>query len=420
MEPGRPALRPAVPLRLRPRARVPGAGHPFGNVFGRQIAMTWINDTRHRAIFYQVLAIAAVAALAWSMFATASANLAKQDIATGFGYLSRQAGFVISEAAIPYQSSDSVGRALLVGVANTVKVSLLAALFGTVVGFAVGIGRMSHNPLLQRLMLAYIELLRNVPLLLYLLFWYALIINVLPPVRSALTIAPHTYLSNSGLALPAISLEGGWISPFAVFLCGLAAALAVRRWSVRRRLDTGQANSGGLAALALLVLPLVALWLAGGLAASWDIPEAGRFRITGGAQIRPEFVALLFGLALSVSASVAEIVRAGIQAVGKGQWEAASALGLPRRRTMRLVVLPQAMRLMVPPLTNTYLTVFKNSSLAIAIGYPDLVMVSNTVMNQTGQAMETIAIFMAVYLGLSAAISLFMNWYNARVALKER
>ncbi len=382
--------------------------------------MAWINDARYRAVFYQALAVAAVAALAWSMFSTASANLARQDIATGFGYLSRQAGFVISEAAIAYEPTDSVGRALLVGIANTVKVSALAALFGTILGLAVGIGRMSRNPLLQRLMLAYVELLRNVPLLLYLLFWYALIINVLPPVRSALTIAPHTYLSNSGLALAGFSLEGGWAAPLAALLCGLAAAVAIRRLALRRRLATGRPNAGGAIALAVAVLPIAAVWLAGGLVVTWDIPEAGRFRITGGLQIRPEFVALLFGLALSVSANVAEIVRAGIQAVGKGQWEAASALGLPRGRTMRLVVLPQAMRLMVPPLTNTYLTVFKNSSLAIAIGYPDLVMVSNTVMNQTGQAMETIAIFMAVYLGLSVAISLAMNWYNRRVALKER
>jgi general L-amino acid transport system permease protein len=367
-----------------------------------------------------MLAIGLVVALAWSMFATASANLAKQDIATGFGYLSRQAGFVISEAAISYQPTDSVGRALLVGIANTVKVSALAALLGTILGLAVGIGRMSRNPLLQRLMLAYVELLRNVPLLLYLLFWYALIINVLPPVRAALPIAPYTYLSNSGLALPAFSLEGGWTMPLCALVAGLAAAFAVRRVALRRRLATGRPNAGGLVALAVAVLPLAGVWLFHGFAVEWDIPEAGRFRIIGGAQIRPEFVALLFERPPTAPPTVAEIVRAGIQAVGKGQWEAASALGLPRGRTMRLVVLPQAMRLMIPPLTNTYLTVFKNSSLAIAIGFPDLVMVSNTVMNQTGQAMETIAIFMAVYLGLSVAISLAMNWYNRRVALKER
>jgi general L-amino acid transport system permease protein len=382
--------------------------------------MTLLNDGRYRSILYQALAIALVAALAWSMFATASSNLAKQDIATGFGYLSRQAGFVISEAAIDYQPTDTVGYALLVGIANTVKVSLLAALFGTAIGLAVGIGRMSRNPLLQRLMLAYVEVLRNVPLLLYLLFWYALIINVLPPVRAALTIGPHVYLSNSGLALPAVSIEGGFGLLAAALAVGLGSALVVRRVATGRRIVTGRANGGALLALIVAILPVAFVWLFEGLDIRWDVPEAGRFRISGGLQIRPEFVALLFGLALSVSANVAEIVRAGIQAVGKGQWEAATALGIPRGRALRLVVLPQAMRLMIPPLTNTYLTVFKNSSLAIAIGYPDLVMVSNTVMNQTGQAMETIAIFMAVYLGLSVSISLLMNWYNARVALKER
>ena len=183
---------------------------------------------------------------------------------------------------------------------------------------------------------------------------------------------------------------------------------------------TGRSNHGGLLALAVLVAPALLLWLAGGVAITWDFATAGKFRLTGGLHVRPEFVALLFGLALSVSANVAEIVRAGIQAVNKGQWEAAAALGLPRGKTMRLVVLPQALRIIIPPLTNTYLTVFKNSSLAIAIGYPDLVTVSNIVMNQTGQAMETIAIFMGVYLALSIAISLLMNWYNAHVALKER
>ncbi len=382
--------------------------------------MTLLNDTRYRAFLYQFLAIALVAALAWSMFSTASSNLAKQDIATGFAYLSRQAGFVISEAAIAYEPTDTVGRALLVGIANTIKVSLLAALFGTGLGLAVGIARMSRNPLLQRLMLTYVELLRNVPLLLYLLFWYALIINVLPPVRSALQIAPHVYLSNSGLALPAFSVVGGLWAPVAALFAGLVAALTVRQLALRHRLATGRSNTGSVIALIIAILPVAAVWLFHGLAIDWELPEAGRFRITGGLHIRPEFVALLFGLTLSVSANVAEIVRAGIQAVGKGQWEAARALGLARGRTMRLVVLPQALRLMIPPLTNTYLTVFKNSSLAIAIGYPDLVMVSNTVMNQTGQAMETIAIFMAVYLGLSIAISLFMNWYDARVALQER
>ena len=382
--------------------------------------MAFLHDMRFRAFFYQVVAIGAVILVGWTMFSTASGNLAKQNIATGFDFLSRPAGFVITEAAIAFEATDTVGRAVLVGIANTVKVSLLAAVFGTLLGLAVGIARMSRNPLLARLALVYVELLRNVPLLLYLFLWYSLIILVLPPVKQALNLLPGVYLSNSGLVVPAALVESGGGALLACLLGGAVAAFVIRRVSTRKRVATGRSNHGGLVALAVLVVPVLALWLSGAIGIAWDFPTAGKFRLTGGLHVRPEFVALLFGLALSVSANVAEIVRAGIQAVNKGQWEAAAALGLARGKTMRLVVLPQALRIIIPPLTNTYLTVFKNSSLAIAIGYPDLVMVSNTVMNQTGQAIETIAIFMGVYLALSIAISLLMNWYNAHVALKER
>lgn len=382
--------------------------------------MAFLHDMRFRAYFYQVAAIGFVALVGWTLFSTASGNLAKQNIATGFDFLARPAGFVITEAAIAFEPTDTVGRAILVGIANTVKVSLLAAIFGTILGLAVGIARMSRNPLLARLALVYVELLRNVPLLLYLFLWYSLIILILPPVKQALNLLPGVYLSNSGLVVPAAFVESGGLALLACLVGGAMAALVVRRVATKKRVATGRSNHGGLLALAALVGPALLLWLAGGVALDWDFPTAGKFRLTGGLHVRPEFVALLFGLALSVSANVAEIVRAGIQAVDKGQWEAAAALGLVRGRTMRLVVLPQALRIIIPPLTNTYLTVFKNSSLAIAIGFPDLVTVSNIVMNQTGQAMETIAIFMGVYLALSIAISLLMNWYNAHVALKER
>lgn len=382
--------------------------------------MAFLHDMRFRAFFYQVVAIGAVILVGWTMFSTASGNLAKQNIATGFDFLVRPAGFVITEAAIAFEATDTVGRAILVGIANTVKVSLLAAILGTLIGLAVGIARMSRNPLLARLALVYVELLRNVPLLLYLFLWYSLIILILPPVRQALNLLPGVYLSNSGLVVPAALVESGGGALLACLLGGAAAAFVIRRVFTQKRVATGRSNHGALIATAAFVLPALLLWLAGGVGIDWDFPTAGKFRLTGGLHVRPEFVALLFGLALSVSANVAEIVRAGIQAVSKGQWEAAAALGLARAKTMRLVVLPQALRIIIPPLTNTYLTVFKNSSLAIAIGYPDLVMVSNTVMNQTGQAIETIAIFMGVYLALSIAISLLMNWYNAHVALKER
>ncbi|MDQ0323753.1 general L-amino acid transport system permease protein [Pararhizobium capsulatum DSM 1112] len=382
--------------------------------------MSFFYDTRIRALFYQSVAIVAVLLIASIMFSTASDNLAKQGIATGFDFLWRQAGFVISETSIAYGPTDTVGRAIFVGIINTVKVSLLAAIFGTIVGLLVGIGRLSHNPVLSRLMLTYVELLRNVPLLLYLFLWYALIISVFPPVKQAIQFFPGFFLSNSGLAMPSVAFESGF-EPLAVAsVTSIVAAIATRIFLLRRHRETGQERPILLLSLVAFALPLIAVALVSNITIVWDIPMVGKFRLAGGYQIRPEFVALLFGLTLSVSAAVAETVRAGIQAVGKGQWEAATALGLPRSRTMRLIILPQALRLIIPPLTNTYLTVFKNSSLAIAVGYPDLVMVSNTVMNQTGQAIETIAIFMGVYLSLSILIALLMNWYNARVALKER
>ena len=382
--------------------------------------MAFLHDMRFRAYFYQVVAIGFVVLAGWTMFSTASDNLAKQNIATGFDFLTRPAGFVITEAAIAFEATDTVGRAILVGIANTVKVSLLAAIFGTLLGLGVGIARMSHNPLLARLALTYVELLRNVPLLLYLFLWYSLIILVLPPVKQALNLLPGVYLSNSGLVVPAALLQSGGLALLACLVGGAAAAFFIRTVATRKRIATGQPNQGGLIAIAVFLAPVLLLWLAGGFSVDWEFTTGAKLRLTGGLHVRPEFVALLFGLALSASANVAEIVRAGIQAVGKGQWEASAALGLSRGKTMRLVVLPQALRIIIPPLTNTYLTVFKNSSLAIAIGYPDLVMVSNTVMNQTGQAIETIAIFMGVYLALSITISLIMNWYNAHVALKER
>ncbi|WP_429811595.1 amino acid ABC transporter permease [Ensifer sp. B1-9] len=382
--------------------------------------MPLLYDARIRAYLYQAIAVGIVLLIAWVMFSTASANLAKQDIATGFGFLARQAGFVITETAITYEPTDTIGRAILVGIANTVKVSLLAALLGTILGLLVGIGRLSHNPVLSRLMLAYVEALRNVPLLLYLLLWYSLIISTFPPVKQAIQMLPGVFLSNSGLVLPALHWESGFAALITALVVAVVAASFVARVLGRRRVVTGKDMPVAPIATLAFFLPIAAALLFANISVAWDVPVLGRFRLSGGYHLRPEFVALLLGLTLSVSANVAEIVRAGIQAVSKGQWEAATALGLSRARTLKLVILPQALRIIIPPLTNTYLTVFKNSSLAIAIGYPDLVMVSNTIMNQTGQAIESIAIFMGVYLGLSILISLVMNWYNAKVALRER
>jgi general L-amino acid transport system permease protein len=380
----------------------------------------WLRDRRVRAALYQVLAVALVAGAGLYLFGNVSRKLAEQQIATGFDYLARPAGFVITQSFIAYDSTDTYARALLVGILNTVFVSAFAVAVATTLGLVVGIARLSRNPLLSGLALLWVEALRNVPLLLYLFFWYALIVFVFPPAREAWQPLPEVFLSNGGLIVPSLRWSPAHSGVALALVAGIALAVAVSRRLTRRRVETGRSFARWPFVLAALVAPpLVAvLALQPELAVNW--PEKGRFRIVGGAQVTPEFTALLVGLALSASAGIAEIVRAGILSVGRGQWEAARAVGLSDGRTMRLVVLPQALRVIVPPLTSSYLSVFKNSSLAIAIGYPDLVMVSNTTMNQTGQAIEGIALFMLVYLGLSIAISLLMNWYNARVALVER
>lgn len=377
-------------------------------------------NLRFRAILYQVLAVGSILFLGLYLFSNVSQKLEEQNIATGFAFLGREAGFVISQTLIDYKPTDTYGRAILAGIVNTVWVSAWSVVLATLIGLFVGIARLSCNPLLAFLAFLYVEALRNVPLLLYLFLWYALIVTGLPGVREAWEVLPHVFLSNSGLTVPALT----WTSAHTIVLAALALggvlAVAVRRWTIAERIRTGKERiTWPLTALVLLIPPVIALLIVQpDLTVS--LPEKGRFRLTGGAQLRPEFTALLVGLALSASAGIAEIVRSGILSVRKGQWEAARSLGLRDGLTMRLVVLPQALRVIIPPLTSSYLSLFKNSSLAIAIGYPDLVMVSNTTMNQTGQAIEGIAIFMLVYLGLSISISVFMNWYNSRVALKER
>lgn len=377
-------------------------------------------DLRVRAIAYQVIAVASICLVGYYLFSNVSQKLAEQNIATGFAFLSRQAGFVISQTFIDYQPSDTYAHALLVGIVNTVWVSLWAVVLATIIGLIVGIARLSRNPLLAFLALLYVEALRNVPLLLYLFLWYALIVTTLPPVKDAWEVVPTVFLSNSGLTIPSIRWTEAHTIILVALVCGVAAAIAIYRRIREQRVRTGRERKAWpFVALACLAPVLIAIVLTQPEFAV-SFPEKGRFRIMGGAQLKPEFTALLVGLALSSSAGIAEIVRSGILSVRKGQWEAARALGLREGQSMRLIVLPQALRVIIPPLTSSYLSIFKNSSLAIAIGYPDLVMVSNTTMNQTGQAIEGIAIFMLVYLSLSIAISIFMNWYNGRVALKER
>lgn len=377
-------------------------------------------DLRLRAILYQVMAVAGVLGFGWYLASNVSQKLAEQNIVTGFAFLGREAGFVISQSFIDYKPTDSFARALLTGVLNTIWVSSLAVVLATVIGVAVGVARLSGNPLLRSLAFFYVEALRNVPLLLYLFLWYGLIVTMLPPVREAFELMPHVFLSNSGLTIPAITWTPEHTKVLLALALGIVLAFIVRGRLIERRVATGvETRIWPWVLLALLGPALLAAAIFQP-AILIEYPERGRFRLTGGAHLKPEFTALLMGLTLSASAGIAETVRSGILSVNRGQWDASRSLGLDRGMALRLVVLPQALRVIVPPLTSSYLSLFKNSSLATAIGYPDLVLVTNTTMNQTGQAIEGIAIMMGVYLTLSITISLFMNWYNARVALKER
>jgi len=380
--------------------------------------LSW-NDPSVRSIIYQVIAVGLVALGVWFLVSNTLHNLAARNISTGFGFIGREAGFAIGESPIAYGPADTYGRAIWVGLLNTLRVAAIGLVLATLLGTFIGIGRLSKNWLVSRLSAVYVEVVRNVPLLLQLFFWYALITENMPGPRQAAHPLPGVFVSNRGLKLP--SLEGDaldWMLWGLVL--AIVATLALAHWGEKRREATGRVFPLGRTALALLVGLPVAGWLASGASLTVVMPELRGFNFVGGITLTPEFAALLTGLVIYTSAFVAEVVRSGIEAVSAGQWEAAGALGLRRALVLRLVVLPQALRVMVPPMTNQYLNLTKNSSLAVAIGYPDIVSVVNTTLNQTGQAIEGILIIMAAYLTVSLSISLFMGWYNKRIALVER
>ncbi|MFD2233649.1 amino acid ABC transporter permease [Phaeospirillum tilakii] len=384
----------------------------------RPPAPRWWNDARGRALFYQAALLAGLGGLAWFLIANTLANLEARHIATGFAFLGQEAAFGIGEHLIPYSAADSYLRAFVVGLLNTLEVSALGILFCTLLGGLIGAARLSPNPLVRALAGGYVEAVRNVPLLLQLLLWYALITEGLPAPRQALALFDSVFLSNRGLKLP-VPLWAGATPALCLAVAAAALAVMALAWAARRiRARSGrQLPTFRLAAALLIGLPLAA-FLAAGAELPLERPRLAGFNFTGGVTLTPEFAALLFGLTVYTAAFVAEIVRGGILAVPPGQTEAALALGLSRGRVLRLVVLPQALRVVVPPLTSQYLNLTKNSTLAVAIGYPDLVSVGNTAINQTGQAVEGVAILMAVYLTLSLGLSLAMNRFNARVALR--
>ena len=373
-----------------------------------------------RNLFFQILAVGAVAAAFAFLALNTVDNLERRNISTGFGFLDREAGMEIGESPIAYAPSNTYGRAFVVGLLNTLQVAVIGIALASAVGLAVGLARLSHNWLIGRLAAIYVETLRNVPLLLQLFFWYALITEASPLPRDALNPLPGVYLSTRGLQFPALVTDPAHVWIPLAFLAGLAGLWGFLRWARGRRERTGSAPPAWPAALALLVLPPAAALALSGAPLGLESPEFHRFNFRGGAALTPEFSALLLGLTLYTAAFIAEIVRSGIQAIPRGQWEAARALGLRPGRVLKDVILPQALRVIIPPLTSQYLNLTKNSSLAVAIAYPDLVSIANVTINQTGQAIECIAIIMAVYLTISLAISLAMNLYNRAVALVER
>jgi general L-amino acid transport system permease protein len=400
----------------RPGEALGYAGQAFRRV---RRGGAWWNDQHVRSLLYQAAVVLGVIVVVGWFASNAIANLARAGIATGFGFLGREASFGIGESLIDYSPANTYGYALVVGFLNTIKVAVVGCFLTTILGTFLGILRLTSNPLLSRLMSGYIEIVRNVPLLLQLFFWYAMVIS-LPQPRQSLSPFAGVFLSNRGIKVPGIVLDPShwWVA--GAFALGVAGTVWLLRTARARQEATGERMSVLPGSLGMLIAFPLVVGLVVGAPFDLDVPELKGFNFSGGLTLSPEFAALLIGLTVYTSAYVAEIVRAGIQAVNKGQWEAASALGFKRPRVLRLIVLPQALRIIVPPMTSTYLNYTKNSSLAIAIGYPDLVSVANTTMNQTGQAVEAIVIFMSVYLTLSLLISAFMNWYNRRIAMRER
>ncbi|MBL8674259.1 MAG: amino acid ABC transporter permease [Rhodospirillales bacterium] len=378
------------------------------------------NDPVIRGWAFQIVVIGLFVALVTFLVQNTLANLERQKIATGFSFLVKEAGFDIGDTVIPYSAADSYGRALLVGMLNTLRVAVIGIVLSTILGTLVGIGRLSSNWLLAKICAVYVEIFRNVPLLLWLLLIAKFIRESLPGPKQAIDIAGSIFISNRGVSIPVPVADPihKWMG--VALLVGIAAAFAVHRWARARQEATGQQFPTLSAGAAIIVgLPVLA-WLAGGAPTALSVPELKGFNFSGGSVMQPEFVALLLGLTLYTSAFIAEIVRSGILAIHRGQTEAAYAIGLSRAHTTRLVLLPQALRVIVPPMTSSYLNITKNSSLAIAIGHPDLVAAINVTINQTGQAIEGVLIIMVAYLSVSLSISLFMNWYNKRIALVER
>ena len=386
----------------------------------RAPAASPLYDPKVRGVFYQVLTIIGLVAFFYVIYSNTVDNLRRANISSGFGFLQGRAGFDLGQSLIEYSSDHSYLRALEVGFINTLLVAFVGIVLATVIGLIIGIGRLSSNWLIAKLCTVYVEVFRNIPPLLVIFFWYVGVINVLPQVRASIELPLDVFLNNRGVFFPKPIFGDGFLFVVLAFMVAVVLSVMHMRWVSARQMATGKRFPVLPVVLALvIILPLIAFVLEG-RPLSFDVPTAGKFNLTGGGTIGPEFMSLLLALSFYTASFIAEIVRAGIRGVAHGQSEAAHALGVRPGLATRLIVLPQALRIIIPPLTSQYLNLTKNSSLAVAIGYADLVAVGGTILNQTGHSIEIVAIWMVVYVTISLLTSLFMNWFNAKMALVER
>ena len=391
-----------------------------GSTDNAEQKVPFLNDPKMRSIIYQIFTIGMVGLLGYYLFTNTVENLNRQSIATGFDFFDKEASFEIGESLIPYSAADTYGKALFVGVLNTIKVAFIGIVITVILGTFLGIARLSTNWLVSKLAAVYIEVMQDIPILLQLFFWYSFFYDVLPSPREALEPMKGVFISNRGFVFAVPEGHPAYKYMAVAFIAGCVIAWFVRRWAKKRQEKTGQTFPVFFCSIAIILgLPLVT-WLLSGAPHKMNVPELTGFNFQGGINMSPEFGALLLGLVLYTAAFVAEIVRAGIQAIIRGQTEAAMSIGLKPGQILNLVILPQALRVIIPPLTSQMLNLTKNSSLAVAIGFPDFVSVASTTINQTGQAIEGVTLIMVVYLCFSLLTSFFMNWYNKKMALVER
>jgi general L-amino acid transport system permease protein len=381
-------------------------------------SISW-NSREGRSVIYQIVAIASVAGFIWLLVTNTLGNMRRRGIQSGYDFMFQPFGFDVSETLIPYDVMSTYWTAFGIGLANTLKVAIIGIILATLIGTLLGIGRFSTNFLVRKVCYVYVEIFRNIPVYLQLLIWYIIFTETLPAMDEAWQVG-HTFLSKGGFFFPWPNWELGQTLALLGMLLGVVGSYVYAR-SARRHFDlTGQSRPVLPVAFGIIVGLGVVGWLIGGAPMAWTLPEKGVFMVEGGANFSPEFLSLLVGLVLYTASFIAEIVRSGIASVSQGQHEAAASLGLTKSMSMRLVALPQALRVIIPPLTSQYLNLTKNSSLAVAIGYPELMSITNTTLNQTGRALEALSIAMLVYLSLSLITALLMNWFNASSAIQER